>query len=169
MGPARLLTATRGGFTLIETIVATSISSVLLLTLGSTVLIASRAVPTGSEPVLVVGRMEYAMAVLRTDIEQSVAWEFVDETLTLKQADRTGDGQAEKVVYSIIEVAGLRRLVRVQNDGDNETLLRGIISFSAGSIEGAPQVHTMQVDLATHSAPWNRRVLIVRNPNGVNN
>ena len=109
------------------------------------------------------------MAVLRTDIEQSVAREFVDETLTLKQADRTGDGQAEKVVYSIIEVAGLRCLVRAQNDGDNETLLRGIISFSAGSIEGAPQVHTMQVDLATHSAPWNRRVLIVRNPNGVDN
>lgn len=117
--------AKRRAFTLIETVVASGVSAVLLLSLGSVVMVASRAVPSASEPLLVNQRFDRAIAMLRTDISEAVEVFVDNENLILAVPDRDNDGDPEAIHYSL---DADRMLARSVNDGPPSEL--------AGPIKG---------------------------------
>lgn len=115
----------RRGFTLIETVAASGVSAVLLLSLGSVVMIASRAVPSAAEPLIVNHRFDRALAMLRADISEAIEVYADAENLILAVPDRDNDGDPEAVHYSI---DASRMLARAVNGGPPHAL--------AGPIKG---------------------------------
>lgn len=149
----------RSGFTLIETIVAVGISSMLLLTLGSSVLLASRAVPNGREPVLTVAQIQYAVALLRTDIELAIDFASEDDRILLAVPDRDGDSVPEVIEYRVTPSG---QLVRVQNQGTSEVLLRGIKEFDVDEMVTDGLLTAVEVQIAAESALMPERTLLIR-------
>lgn len=117
-------TQVRRAFTLIETVVALAVSSVLLLALGSTVLLASRAVPSGSEPVISEAWIQRSLAVMSSDIEIATSI-TVNSGVTLTVPDRDGDGTPETIAYSWV---GADKMVSRTRNGSAEEVLFGPIS-----------------------------------------
>lgn len=107
------------GFTLLETVTAMAISSVLFLALGSTIAIAARAIPTGDEPVIAEGEISRGFAIMAADLEVATS---ITRTagLTLEVPDRDGDGRPDTIVYDWI--TGDRYMTRTWNGGSTETL-----------------------------------------------
>ena len=119
----------RSGFTLLEVVVALSIISVLLASLGSVVVLASRAIPstasaagTGAASAAaldqMVSELKFATGVVA---KTSTAIEF-------KVPDRTGDGNADTIRYEWGGIAG-GPLVRTFN-GVAANLLANLDQFS---------------------------------------
>lgn len=117
--------STRGAFTLIETVTAMAISTVLLLAMASTIAVAARAIPTGDEAVIREGQIERGLALIASDIEvaTAVSWTTV---LELTVADRDGDRIDDVITYDW--VSGDRMLTRTRNGEASEELF-GPISF----------------------------------------
>jgi prepilin-type N-terminal cleavage/methylation domain-containing protein len=111
------------GFTLIETVVALAVSSVLLLALGSTVLLASRAVPSGNETVIAEAEIQRSLAVMSSDIEVATAISATSG-LILTVPDRDGDGNPDTIEYSW---NGADKMVRRTRNGAGEEVLFGPI------------------------------------------
>lgn len=107
-------------FTLMETVVALAISTVLLLSLGSTVLLASRSIPTGREPFIREGQVQRSLALMVSDIEVANAVSIGTNEFVLTVADRDGDGAQETVTYSW--KAGDRMVLRTRSGASAETL-----------------------------------------------
>lgn len=119
--------ARQRGFTLIETVVAAGISSILLLALGSAVMVASRAVPTGKEDLILTGRIESGLAMMRRDIEECLDILVEDSRLVLAVPDRDGDGSPEAIVF---EINGENQLTRSQSLGTPAVLFGPVKSFT---------------------------------------
>ncbi len=101
----------RRGFTLIEAAVASGVSAVLMLSLGSTVLIASRAVPTADEPLVINARVDRAVSTLRADIADAIDIRTGGDDLILAVPDRDRDGRPEAIHYSVSAEGMLTRSV----------------------------------------------------------
>lgn len=149
----------RSGFTLIETVVAVAISSILLLTLGSSVLLASRAVPNGREPVLTVAQVQYAVALLRTDIELAIDFASEDEWILLAVPDRDGDGIPEVIEYRVTPSG---QLVRVQNQGTSEVLIRGVKELDVDAVVTDGLLTAVEIKVAAESVLMPERTLLIR-------
>ncbi|MCC5822590.1 MAG: type II secretion system GspH family protein [Phycisphaerales bacterium] len=102
-------------FTLIETVVAVSISSVLLLALGSAVLVASRAVPTGNETVITAGWVERGIEQIRSDLEEAIGIVRDSDGFHIAVPDRTGDGIGEVISYTNMSGGLLGRAVNMDD------------------------------------------------------
>ncbi len=129
------------GFTLVETVVAVGVSSILMLALGSTVMIASRAVPSGDEPLIRAAQVERAFAFIRSDLEEAVGMRLDGATLHVAVPDRDGDGVGEVITYAFDDA----RLTRAHNLGPAETVLGSIkaLTFEPESVGDA--VHTVRL------------------------
>jgi len=123
--PAHICRPVRAAFTLIETVTALVISSVLLLAMASTIVVASHAVPTGNESLVIEGEIERGLAIMASDIEVATAITG-STTLVLTVPDRNGDATDETIVYDWY--SGDKMLTRARNGGTPEVLF-GPITF----------------------------------------
>ena len=149
----------RSAFTLIETVVAVAISSVLLMTLGSTIVLASRAVPNGKEPVLTIAHSEYAAALLRTDIELALDFHTENETITIAVPDRDQDTIPEVIEY---QVTPQRNLVRIHNRGPSEQILQGVKSLAVNETTADGRVIAVEVAIETDTELFPQRTMLIR-------
>lgn len=136
----------RRAFTLIETVVATGVSAVLVLSLGSTILIAARAVPTPDEPLVFNDAVARGTSVIRTDIADAIDI-FTDETaLLVAVPDRNGDGDPELITFS---VDADRMVTRSQNEGIPHILFGPVsdIDFSLRTVGGTVRAVTATFDI----------------------
>lgn len=149
------------GFTLIETVVAVSTSSVLLLALGSVITIAARAVPSGNESVVGAVRIERGLAMLLADFEEAIDYMKSDDgtQLYLGVPDRNSDGTGELVQYQVDKSA---QLVRILNGGTPVVLFGDVASFQVSHTPSDKQVSWAQVEIQIKNAVPAKRALRVR-------
>ncbi len=139
----RPLPAARG-FSLAEVMVAIAILSILLLSLGSVVALATKAIPPTNPPASDTTATHDALRTLGTELE--LASEITVATSTMlkfKVADRNKDGQPETICYSWTGSAG-DPLLRMYNSNASETVIARVQSLSftystvAGTVTGTP-------------------------------
>lgn len=146
-----------GGFTLIETLVAVSVSGILLLSLGSVVVLASRAIPTGQETVITAGQIERGIALLQADIEEAIDIQTTNNTVLVGVPDRNADGVGEAVRYWLDDS---NRIVRSQN-GSNELALFGAVKTITITAEKAGgRVNAVRIDLVMDAVPPRRNIRV---------
>lgn len=89
------------GFSLVEALVAMAIMTILLLSLGSVVALATKALPPATPPVGDTTATHEILRVLARDLElASEVTIATATTLEFKTADRNSDGQPEVIRYS---------------------------------------------------------------------
>ena len=152
-------TRTTRAFTLIETAVAVAVSSVLLLALGSVIMIASRAVPTGTEHVIAGARIERGIAALRADLEEAIDLARESGAVHIGVPDRDGDGRGEVISYAVDHRGVLTRSV---NLGDPYDLFEGIkgIDYNQSITNGRTTEITLTLYFDAHKPP--ERTLTIR-------
>ncbi|MEM9372420.1 MAG: prepilin-type N-terminal cleavage/methylation domain-containing protein [Planctomycetota bacterium] len=116
---ARRRATRRRAFTLVETVTAMAISTILLLAMASTIVVAAQAVPTGDEAVITEGAIERGVALIESDIEVATAVSW-STTLELTVADRDGDRADDVITYDW--TSGDRMLTRYRNGEAAEEL-----------------------------------------------
>lgn len=154
-------TTTRA-FTLIEVVVATAVSGVLLLALGSAVALASRAVPSGSEPVITEGAIGRACAVMQADIEETTDLYF-GSTLLLAVPDRDGDGRDDLIEYAWAGTGNM--LTRSHNRGVPGVLAGPVKVVSLTQIKAGTLLDRVQVTIVFADATPASRTFEVRTLN----
>jgi len=118
------------GFTLLETVVAVAVTSVLMLGIGSAMLIAARAMPDAQGPARapvagaealepLVAELQYAVSILHR------SGRIIEFTV----ADRSGDGTPEVIRYEWSGAAG-EALTRQYNGGTALPVLSDVRDFS---------------------------------------
>lgn len=126
----------RGGFTLIETMVSLAIMSVLFVAMGSTVMVAARAMPDAGGPLTAMHSSSTALDVLTRDL--ALATEITEagsRVIELKLPDIDADNLGPTVRYEWSGVAGASLTRRVN---------------SGSPIEIARDVHEFVLTYATH-------------------
>lgn len=146
------------GFTLIETLMAVSVSGILLLSLGSVIVLASRAIPTGRETVITAGAFERGLAVIQADLEDAVDIATGSAGFVVGVPDRNGDGKQDAIRYSL-DGSGL--LVRAQNGAPGRTVLTGVKSFDFVADQQGGRILAVRVDLIVDEVQPGRRSLRV--------
>jgi prepilin-type N-terminal cleavage/methylation domain-containing protein len=149
----------RRGFTLIETAVASGVSAILLLSLSSTILVASRAVPSADEPLIINDRVDRALAALRTDIADAVDIYQDDEELLLAVPDRNGDGEPEVILYAL---SASRMLTRSVNQGPRHDLAGPLNDIDYVLVTSENQVIVCRATLEFTNAVPPQRTITVR-------
>lgn len=120
--PQRL---TRGGYTLIELIVAVVASSFLIMGLGSSIFIATKIVDPGRRTQQI---LDGSDAVRQINDELRYANYIIDRSETAIEFvihDRTGDGQADRIRYEWTGTAGAP-LTKTINDSDSATIVASV-------------------------------------------
>lgn len=91
----------RRGFSLIEMAVALSVTSILLVAVGSAMVLASRAVPDGTGATAAVIEAGDVLTRLSTELQHSQHLvERTSQVITFTVADRTGNGSPERIRYA---------------------------------------------------------------------
>lgn len=128
------------GFSLIELVASMAVLAVLMAAVGSTVLLASRAVPGEDAAVVHVTAAARVLEQISAELETAIEVKTVDiADLVFTVADRDGDGQDETVRY---RWAGPGEpLTRRFGDGAEVTMLDAVQTF-----EVAAEVRTVTDD-----------------------
>lgn len=125
----RRFSLSRRGFTLVELVVASAISSILLLAIGGSIVLASKALPEAS-PATAMSNGVMAMSLIADDLEHAKTISRVSATgVELTLPDRDGDAADETVSYSWNGTAGTP-LLREVNGGGGAELLKGADRFA---------------------------------------
>lgn len=141
--------ASNRAFTLIETAVAVAVSSVLLLALGSVIMIASRAVPTGDEHVAAGAVVEQTITMLRTDLETAIDIASESNAVHIGVPDRDGDGRGEAVSYSVDHRGVLTRSINLSDPHD---LCGGVkqLEYNGTTVSGRTTEARITLHFDTH-------------------
>ncbi len=115
----------RRAFTLVETVTSMAISSILLLAMGSTIVVAARAVPSGDETVIREGAVERGLAVMESDIEIATAITSGPGGIELAVPDRDGDRTPDTITYEWDK--GDRMVTRYRNGQAAEELFGPVL------------------------------------------
>lgn len=150
----------RGGFTLVETVVAAGVSAVLMLALGSTVMIAARAVPTGEEAFITAARTERGIALLQSEVETAVDFYADANGIYITSADRDSDGVEEFVTYTWS--GGDRMMTRTYDNGGSEALFGPLSSVTVKPAAVDGRLDTVSIVLAFSGAVPPGRTVTVR-------
>ncbi|MHC4993513.1 MAG: PulJ/GspJ family protein [Planctomycetota bacterium] len=117
---------TARAFTLIETVVAISIASVLLVGMGSTILIASKAMPDAESAQAEAVTAAIALERMDSDLRAMLrVIEHTDNAITFTVPDRDNDGAPERLRYAWDGTHG-SPLTRQLNAGDEVALLPSV-------------------------------------------
>lgn len=151
------------GFTLIETLVAVSVSGILLLSLGSVVVLASRAIPTGRETVITAGVVERGISLMQADLEEAIDFASNSGTIVIGVPDRNADGVGEVVKYTL---DGSGTLFRSQNGAPGVVILSQIKGFSVNLDERDNRIRAVRIELEMNATPSHRsvRAVLLNNP-----
>lgn len=117
-------------YTMLEAVISLTISGILLTGLGSTILMASRALPDSSNAL----RASVAAARVANDMTTELltainVTELTPTAVTLTVADRTGDSVDESIRYAWSGTAGAP-LTRRYNAGASVAVLDGVNQFA---------------------------------------
>ncbi len=153
-------------FTLAEMAVSLSIATVLLVSMGSVMVLASRAIPDPDSRAARAIEAARALEIIADDLAyaQTIA---VASRINATVADRNGDKADERVKYGVD--VDTDELVAVWSDPDQRTLvlLDGVATFSAqAERDGAATVAvTIEITLMDMPGePFRRRVQLVNGP-----
>ena len=107
----------RSGFTLLELVISLSVSSILLLAIGSAIMMAAKAVPDPDTPDNDTALPARVAADIAAELQLALSFIFRDaDTVEFTVADRTGDTIAETIRYDWSGTAG-DPLTRQYNGG----------------------------------------------------
>ncbi len=117
------------GFTLVEMTIAITITSILLVAIGSTIILASHALPDRDSPATLASNAAVLTDQLTSELQSAIfITERTDSAITFTVADRDGDGNVEKLRYAWSGAAG-DPLTRSYNDGPESVVLENISSL----------------------------------------
>jgi prepilin-type N-terminal cleavage/methylation domain-containing protein len=120
----------RPGFTLIELVLAMAITTILLMGMSASIVIASRAVSDGYDVVGLALRTSDSLGEINSDL--SMAKVFLDRTgssITFTVPDRNGDGSSETIKYWWTGSSDAR-LMRQVNGGPEIALAENVRQFA---------------------------------------
>ena len=107
----------RSGFTLLELVLSLSVSSILLMAVGSAIMMAAKAVPDPDTPDNETALPARVVADISAELQLAVSFIFRDsDTVEFTVADRSGDKIAETIRYDWSGTAG-DPLTRQYNGG----------------------------------------------------
>ncbi|MEQ8770660.1 MAG: prepilin-type N-terminal cleavage/methylation domain-containing protein [Phycisphaerales bacterium] len=162
--PAR--STARRGFSLIELVVSLGVSTVLLLSMGSVMVLAARAVPETDNRAARAIEAARALELIADDLAYAdrIA---VSSGVACEVADRTGDGNPETVRFGIVD--GTSTLAAKWSDVATgaTVLVEGVASFDVkleeadGAAVAAEMVLTL---LDMPDEPFRRRVALLNRP-----
>lgn len=148
----------RGGFTLVELVVGMAVTSVIMLAVGSTMLIAGRALPDARSPVVASVAGAGTLEQMVTELQYAVS--IAQRTAGMIEfavADRDGDDIPETIRYEWSGTAG-QPLTRCYNAGTAVTILQDVREFGLSydlktiAVELPQANESGQTTLATHTA-----------------
>jgi hypothetical protein len=129
---SRRLCANRSGFTLTETVVSVATASALMVGLGSTVYLASRATTDEDRPTSKIVGGSLALDSLAAELHYAVSFhERGSRAVEFTIADRTGDGVAETIRYEWSGTSG-DPLLRRFNSGALQVVHEDVSDFELG-------------------------------------
>lgn len=150
----------RRAFTLIETVVATGVSAVLMLALGSTVMIAARVVPTGDEAFVSAARTERGIALLHAEVETAIDFYTDANGMYITAADRDEDGVDQFVTYTWSNPD--RMMTRTYDNGDAEPLFGPLTSVTIKPAATDDQIDSVAITMVFQSATPSVRSVTIR-------
>ncbi|MEL7240265.1 MAG: prepilin-type N-terminal cleavage/methylation domain-containing protein, partial [Planctomycetota bacterium] len=111
------------GFTLIELVTSLAITSIVVGAIGSSIMLASRALPDSSRETDRLLAMQRALGTIAADLRYATAVRMIGgTTIEMVVRDRDQDSSAEMIVYSWNGDAG-DPLTRTVNSGDDAAIL----------------------------------------------
>jgi type II secretory pathway pseudopilin PulG len=117
-------------FSLVELVVCMVIATVLLAAIGSTIVLASRALPTANNPTACTIEASTALDQLLAELEAAVyITEHSQTAVAFTVADRNGDGLAERIRYAWSAAPG-DPLTRQYNGGTVAAFIPKVEQFS---------------------------------------
>ena len=120
----------RRGFTLLELVMSIAVSAILLMGMSASISIASRAVGDGSDRIGQTLQTSDILNELASDISSAEdLLERTSDSVTVKVADRDGDGQSETLKYWWTGPTDAR-LMRQVNDGSAVALAEDVQQFA---------------------------------------
>lgn len=137
---------------------AVSVSGLLLLSLGSVIVLASRAVPTGRETVVTAGVVERGLDLIRADLEDAIDLATNSANFLIGVPDRNADG-AEEVIRYVLDGDG--NLLRSQNGAADRPVLTGVKNLSFTAQEADQRIVSVHLDLELAEATPSLRTLRV--------
>lgn len=146
----------RRGFTLIEAVLASSISGVLLLGLASSMLIVSQALPGGD-------RDQQARRAATLDAVLDQLQEELATATAIRQLDSgslwiaRSDSQTDDVAYAWSTTDGI--VVRRQRGGIEEVVLAGIAEMTVSAKLGDGRIEQIEIVVRLDGADRSTRVL----------
>lgn len=121
------------GFSLIELVVASAITAVLIGTIGSVIIVASRAIPEERSSLSTATEGSAALRVIADDLRQAVSVSAVTpSSITVVVADRDQDGIDESIEYAWSGTAGAP-LTRRLNTETPEAVLGSAADFAVSA------------------------------------
>jgi len=127
---SRTLVPGSRGFTLMELTLSLAVTSILLVAIGSTVMLAARALPDKTAPADRVIRAGQAMREIAEDLQVArYLTERSATAVTISLPDRNGDGLPERVRYAWSGTPG-DPLTRQYNDGPAAAVLDDVHQFN---------------------------------------
>jgi type II secretory pathway pseudopilin PulG len=125
-------------FSLVELVVCMVIATVLLAAIGSTIVLASRAIPNANNPTACTIEASMALDQLVAELEAAVCiTEHSQAAVAFTVADRGGDGLAERIRYAWSGTPG-DPLTRQYNGGTAAALVAKVEQFSL-----APEIQSI--------------------------
>jgi Tfp pilus assembly protein PilV len=120
----------RTGFTLLETVLAMAVTSVLLLAMGSAMLMVSRVMPEAQSPAVASVAGAEAVERMVADLQYAIGiTQRSGSVIEFTVADRNGDSQPEVIRYEWSGTAGAP-LTRRENGGTTVDVLADVRDFS---------------------------------------
>lgn len=156
----------RRAFTLVEMIVSLAIATVLLVSMGSVMVLASRAIPQPQSRATRALDAARALEIIADDLAYAESI-TAGGRVTATVSDRNGDKQPEQVIYGL--QSGTSTLVAAWEDPTLRTLvlLEDVSSFAVDlETDGAASVAvSIELTLTDMPAePFRRRVQLVNRP-----
>ncbi len=122
----------RPAWTLAEAVVSTGVMSILMLGLGSTIIVASKAVPTRDDPAARASDTAIALQEMAADLTAATGFTaYTSRAVTFTVADRDNDGSPETISYAWSGSPG-DPLTRRVNGGRTVVVAPSLNSFSLG-------------------------------------
>ena len=166
---ANSLGRTQRAFTLIELAISLAIMSILIVAMGSTVMLATNALPNEDDPAWYVMDASRGVGCMAEELRTAVHMtERSVHAVTFTVADRNGDGIWERIRYAWSGVAGAP-VTRQYNNGSPAAVIDNVHQFDLGyelktvtEEYPGPLVESDEMELSSYGVAVNPRVSIIR-------
>lgn len=149
----------RRGYTLLETMVSLAVMSILLVSIGSSIVIATQAIPTTTSPAMQSIDTGRAMGRIASELQYATGFRVISPTaVEFTVHDRDNDGDEELIRYAWGGTAG-QPITRTYNGGTAVNLVASAAKFNL-----AYEYHTVTWTLPPSLVESAEQVLISHDP-----